>query len=457
MPTAPVIFWFRRDLRLTDHPALATAAAAGPVVGVFVNDARLRSPSGRARLAFLSATLRSLNDDMGDNLVVRTGPPFEVLRALLLETGGTTVYATDDFGPYGRTRDNEVGEQLAGEDFTIHYLDSPYAVPPNTVVTGGGTSYRVFTPFFKAWKKHGWPDPGGRVQADWVSGVGSESIPQVSNSGAELPEAGEDAAWQRAEWFLRDAVDDYQTARDDPGVDGTSRLSPYLKYGSIHPRQLLDRLGDSSGEETFRSELCWRDFYAEVLFQRPDSARQAFVPRMAGMEVDEGPLADARFDAWCAGQTGFPIVDAGMRQLLAEGWMHNRVRMIVGSFLVKDLHLDWTRGARHFMDQLVDGDLASNNHGWQWVAGTGTDASPYYRVFNPTSQSKKFDPTGRYLRRWIPEIAHLSDKEIHEPHQCKVGPPAGYPAPIVDHAEERLESLARLERLKAQAAISSQS
>lgn len=448
MDSTPVVFWFRRDLRLTDHPALAAAAAAGPVVGLFINDDALRRPSGEARLAFLSATLDALNADMGGALVVRTGQPADVLRQVLGDVGGTTVYATDDYGPYGRRRDTLVGEQLAADGLTVHYLDSPYVVPPNSIVTGGGTPYKVFTPFFRAWKAHGWPAAGERVDVNWVTDVDSEGVPTAPSTAADLPAAGETAAWERAEWFLREAVADYGSARNDPGVDGTSRLSPHLKYGVIHPRQLLERLDDTEGEEIFRSELCWRDFYAEVLFQRPDSARNAFVPRMAGMEVDEGPLADERFQAWCYGQTGYPIVDAGMRQLKAEGWMHNRVRMIVGSFLVKDLHLDWTRGARWFMDQLVDGDLASNNHGWQWVAGTGTDASPYYRVFNPTSQSKKFDPTGRYLRQWIPEIAHLSDKEIHQPEACKAGAPAGYPGPIVDHAAERIESLARLERLK---------
>ncbi len=448
MSSAPVIFWFRRDLRLTDHPALAAAAAEGPVVGLFINDEALRRPSGAARLAFLSHTLSALDADMDGRLVVRSGKPGDVLEALLAEVGATTVYATDDFGPYGRSRDTRVGERLAASGYTVHFFDSPYVVRPDSIVTGGGTSYKVFTPFFRAWKAHGWPSAGGRVDVEWVDGVPSEGVPVGPETDAVLPEAGESAAWERAEWFLREAVLDYTTARDDPGVDGTSRLSPHLKYGVIHPRQLLDRLGDEPGEEVFRSELCWRDFYAEVLFQRPDSARNAFVARMAGMEVDEGPLADERFAAWASGQTGYPIVDAGMRQLAAEGWMHNRVRMIVGSFLVKDLHLDWTRGARYFMDQLIDGDLASNNHGWQWVAGTGTDASPYFRVFNPTSQSKKFDPTGRYLRKWIPEIAHLSDKEIHQPETCKAGAPAGYPAPIVDHATERAESLARLERLK---------
>lgn len=446
--TTPVVFWFRRDLRLADHPALAAAAAAGPVVPVFVRDAELERTSGDARLAFLRRSLADLDATMGGSLVIRSGEPSQVLEALAAECGASAIYATEDFAPYGRDRDTRVGEHLASVGLSVHYLDSPYAVRPGTILSGSGTPYKVFTPFFKAWKAHGWPEATGEVDVEWVGGVESEPIAAAPELDAELPAAGEAAAWERAEAFLDGPIADYPDDRNDPGIEGTSRLSPYLKFGTIHPRQLLDRLGDSPAEDVFRSELCWRDFYAEVLFQRPDSARHAFVPKMAAMEVDDGPLADERFAAWCEGRTGYPIVDAGMRQLQAEGWMHNRVRMIVGSFLVKDLHLDWTRGARHFMNLLVDGDLASNNHGWQWVAGTGTDASPYFRVFNPVGQSRKFDPTGRYLRRWVPELAHMTDKDIHEPWTCKAGAPAGYPAPIVDHAEERAEALARLERLK---------
>ena len=247
---------------------------------------------------------------------------------------------------------------------------------------------------------------------------------------------------------MADRVAGYGAARDLPAVEGTSRLSPYLKWGAVHPRQLLDRLGSSPGEETFRSEIAWREFYAEVLFQRPDSARHAYVAKMADMATDEGPGADELFAAWAEGRTGYPIVDAGMRQLVTEGWMHNRVRMIVASFFVKDLHLDWTRGARFFMRHLVDGDLGSNSHGWQWVAGTGTDASPYFRIFNPITQSRKFDPEGEYLRRWLPEIAHLPNRSIHSPWTEKAGAPADYPPPIVDHGQERQESLDRYAQLK---------
>ena len=445
---SPSIFWFRRDLRLTDHPALAAAVAEGAVLGLFINDEHLRRPSGANRLAFLTRSLRSLDEEMGGRLVVRSGPPAQVLQDVASECGATRIFATDDFGPYGRQRDTDVGTTLADQGLEVHYLDSPYAVPPDSILTGGGTPYKVFTPFFRKWKEQGWAEPGPRLDVDWVEDVESEGVPEAPETDAALPDAGERAAWERADAFLDGPVFDYPETRNDPGIDGTSRLSPYLKWGTIHPRQLLARLGPDPAEDVFRSELCWREFYAEVLYQRPDSARSSYVTKMTGMELDEGSEADRRFARWCEGETGYPIVDAGMRQLRAEGWMHNRVRMIVASFLVKDLHIDWTRGARYFMEHLVDGDLASNNHGWQWVAGTGTDASPYFRIFNPVGQSRKFDPSGRYLRRWIPELAELPDDAIHEPWKATESGPEGYPAPLVEHAEERKESLARYEQLK---------
>ena len=457
--TTPSVFWFRRDLRLSDNQALAEAAASGPVLGVFVIDEALWGPSGANRQAFLLRSLAALSASMGGRLLVVQGPPPQTIAALCAAVGTERVVATEDFGPYGRRRDDAVAEALAAAGGTLSLIDSPYAVMPGSVVTGGGTSYKVFTPFFRTWKAHGWDKPEGAVSADWIdpseldlaglTAVGAEvGMPAEPSVSIELPQAGEAAAWECAEQFLAGPVAGYGEARDLPAVEGTSRLSPYLKWGAVHPRQLLDRLGASPGEETFRSEICWREFYAEVLFQRPDSARQAYVAKMADMAVDDGSEADELFAAWAEGRTGYPIVDAGMRQLVAEGWMHNRVRMIVASFLVKDLHLDWTRGARFFMTHLVDGDLASNSHGWQWVAGTGTDASPYFRVFNPINQSKKFDPDGGYLRRWIPEIEHLSNRSIHAPWTEKAGPPAAYPPPIVDHDVERRESLDRYDRLK---------
>ena len=445
---APALLWFRRDLRLADHPALAAAADAGPGVATFGFDDALWPRSGANRQAFLVRSLQDLDRAMGDRLVVRVGDPAEQLIDLCRTTGAVEVFATGDFGPYGRRRDERVAAALAADGRRLHLIGSPYAVAPGSVTTKTGTSYKVFTPFYRAWKAHGWDRPGDGVEVDWTAPADRGRLLDAPEPMATLPPAGEEAAHEAAERFLDECLDRYADARDSPGIEGTSRLSPYLKWGTIHPRQLLDRLGSDGGAEVFRSELCWREFYAEVLWTRPDSARRAYRPEMAAMEIDDGPDADDRFEAWAEGRTGYPIVDAGMRQLVAEGWMHNRVRMIVASFLVKDLHLDWGRGARFFMEHLVDGDLASNSHGWQWVAGTGTDASPYFRIFNPVSQAQRFDPEGAYVRRWIPEISLLPDRSIHTPWTEKNGAPAAYPGPIVDHDEERKESLRRYEALR---------
>jgi deoxyribodipyrimidine photo-lyase len=278
----------------------------------------------------------------------------------------------------------------------------------------------------------------------WLSLSGDPVPADPELDGTVLPPAGESAASERFRRFL-EAAAHYGTSRNLPGRDATTRLSPYLKYGCIHPRTLLASLGTNPGEESLRGEIAWRDFYADVLFHHPESARHDLTDALPDMRYGNGSAArdDALFEAWTRGRTGFPIVDAGMRQLLAEGWVHNRVRMIEASFLLKDLHLPWQRGARWFLRRLVDGDLASNNHGWQWVAGTGTDPAPYFRIFNPTLQGAKFDPDGDYVRRYVPELRDVAATRIHEPWRLPDGPPNGYPRPVVDHDVERKESLQR--------------
>jgi deoxyribodipyrimidine photo-lyase len=424
---APTVLWFRRDLRLADNPALQAAVddADDGVVALFVLDDALLRPSGANRVAFLFRSLRRLDEALGGRLVVRHGRPADVVPALAGEVEASAVHVTADFGVYGRRRDDAVAGALGATPLVR--TGSPYAVDPGTIVKPDGTPFKVFTPFLRAWRTRR-IDPPLEPSAEprWVGGLRSDAIPDDPPSvSPELPDAGEGAAHERLASFLT-RLSGYAEARDRPGVDGTSRLSVDLKYGALHPRQLLHALDRSAGATKFRTELAWREFYADVLWHRPESARQALQPQMADLAHDDGPDADARFAAWAEGRTGYPIVDAGMRQLAAEGWMHNRVRMLTASFLTKDLHLDWRRGARFFLDRLVDGDLASNQHGWQWVAGTGTDPSPYHRVFNPSLQADRFDPDGAYVGRYAPEVG--TDR---------------YPTPIVDHATERQDALAR--------------
>jgi deoxyribodipyrimidine photo-lyase len=440
------ILWFRRDLRLDDHSALIVAAAEGDVVPLFVVDPAFAG-AGAARLAFLAGCLAELHRATKGALVIRTGDPAAVVAAVAAEAGVDTVHATEDFGPYGRRRDAAVADALGADSRRLTLTGSPYAVAPDVVVKDNGQPYAVFTPFSRAWRAVGWDEPAPAPDARWAHGVDSEPLPAAPAVEAQLPPAGEQAGQERLEAFLAQDLASYDANRDRPDLDATSHLSPYLRWGCIHPRQVLTHLGRSRAHDRFRTELAWREFYADVLFRRPRSAWWNLDERMDAMEVDAGPAAEDRFAAWTNGQTGFPIVDAGMRQLRATGWMHNRIRMVTASFLVKDLHLPWQWGARHFLAHLVDGDLASNNHGWQWVAGTGTDAAPYFRIFNPLTQSQRFDPHGDYIRRWVPDLADIGPTDIHAPSAGGRGAPLGYPAPMVDHAEEREEALRRYARV----------
>ena len=437
------VLWFRRDLRLGDHPALTAAAASGEVVGLFVVDPVLWDSGGPARRAWLAASIRALDEACGGALVLRFGDPAVVVPDVARAAGAGVVHVTGETTPYGRRRDARVAAALADQGVLGQPAGTPYAVDPGTVRTQQGGPYQVFTPFSRAWFAHGHPDPLPTPAVSWhrmgTDAAATTRVDDALRTGpGGMPEAGEGAALRRWRQFLDHDLDDYDEARDLPGADRTSRMSPYLKVGAVHPRQLLAELPDGGGARRYATELAWREFYADVLLHHPDSA-WTDLRRLAIGYDDPG---DA-FDAWREGRTGFPIVDAGMRQLAHEGWMHNRVRMITASFLTKDLHAWWPAGARHFLDRLVDGDLASNNHGWQWVAGTGTDAAPYFRVFNPVTQGKKFDPQGDYVRRWIPELAHLAGATAHEPWKHPRGYEADYPLPVVDHDEERREALAR--------------
>lgn len=454
------MLWFRRDLRLADHPALLTAVAdAGrrhAVVPLFVVDPQLWDPAGPPRRAWLVRSLRALHSRLADHLVVRHGRPQDVVPALAAQVGATRVHVSGDAGPYGRRRDEAVAAALGRDGRALVATGTPYAVGPGTITRLGGAAYQVFGPFHRAWTRHGWPAPAqsGPVAtgAVWVPDVDSDGLPAEPDlGGTRLPEVGEEAATRRWHAFLETGLATYDESRDRPDVDGTSSLSAHLKYGEIHPRTLLADLGAlrspavAGAVERFRSELSWREFYADVLWHRPESARANLRHQFDRMRVD--PPGE-RFDAWREGRTGYPFVDAGMRQLLADGWVHNRVRMVVASFLVKDLHVWWPHGARWFMERLRDGDLASNQHGWQWVAGTGTDPSPFFRVFNPVTQGRTFDPAGDYVRRYVPELRHLAGATVHEPWAAADGYTQGYPERIVDHTRERAEALRRYEEVR---------
>ncbi|UOT05422.1 DNA photolyase family protein [Rhodococcus opacus] len=445
MDTALV--WFRRDLRLGDLPTLHTVAESGArALGLFVLDDRLLKTSGGARRDFLFRSLAALDDQLDGRLLVVKGDPVDVVPRVATKVSAEEVHVSADYGPYGRERDAAVAEHV-----DLVATGSPYAVAPGRVTKADGEPYRVFTPYFRQWLEHGWRAPidTGRATVEWLDPEDVKArrvqIPEPESDGCP---AGEAAALQRWAEFCEGDLAGYEDARDRPGLDATSRMSVYLKYGNIHPRTMLRDLARrrSKSAEQYRRQLAWRDFYADILFQRPDSARENYDRRFDRIRYDSGPDAEEAYSAWCEGRTGFPIVDAGMRQLKAEAWMHNRVRMIVASFFVKDLHLPWWWGARYFMNQLVDGDLANNQHGWQWTAGSGTDASPYFRVFNPTTQGEKFDPDGEYVRRWVPELRGISGKAVHA---LKDSRPEDYPPPIVDHAHERQEALARYGEIKA--------
>jgi deoxyribodipyrimidine photo-lyase len=441
----PTLLWFRRDLRLHDLPALLDAAAAdGEVLACFVLDPRLEASSGRRRLQFLCDSLRSLRDDLGGRLFVTRGRPEKRIPAIAKAIDASAVHISEDFTPFGRRRDDRVGQALG--DVPLHASGSPYLVSPGRVTKDDGSPYKVFTPFFDRWRQVGWraPADSGADSARWLNPADLKGEADIPNPGADIDvEAGERAALRQWERFREHGIDEYAEDRNRPDRKGTSRMSVHLKFGTIHPRTMAaDINGRRKGHAAYLRELAFRDFYAAVLNEWPDSAWWNWNNNFDEIDVNNDATAEEAFEAWKAGETGFPIVDAGMRQLRETGFMHNRLRMITASFLIKDLHLPWQWGARWFLDQLVDGDMANNQHGWQWCAGSGTDAAPYFRVFNPTTQGEKFDPAGDYVRRWVPELADADDV-----HTLKGARPDGYPEPIVDHGTERKEALRRYGRI----------
>jgi len=444
MPPVTSLVWFRQDLRLADHPALLAAIGQGPTACLYVldDDAPGEWRIGRAQRWWLHQSLASLArslEAIGGALILRRGPAAATVAAVAKEIGATSIHATSNYEPWWRTIDQVLGERL-----TLH--DGDTLVPPEQVRTGAGTQFKVYGPFYRALTAHlppPEPEPApkriappaiaaksGRLadwqllptRPDWATGFGDWH-------------PGEEGARVRVEDFI-DEVSDYARRRDLPSEEGTSRLSPHLHHGEISARQVWHALSGNSRRDgdagKFLKELAWRDFSRSALLAEPRLASHA---TRSEPHWRSGSEADADFAAWTKGLTGYPVVDAGMRQLWATGWMHNRVRMIAASFLVKHLLIDWRRGAAWYWDTLVDADLGSNSLNWQWIAGTGSDSAPFARIMAPLVQSPKF-AAANYIRRWVPELAHLDDADIHDPVDR-----GAYPAPLIGHREARERAL----------------
>jgi deoxyribodipyrimidine photo-lyase len=458
------LLWLRRDLRLHDHPALRAAIdGADRTIPVFCFDDGLlrgRHASG-PRTQFLLECLQDLDRglrDRGSRLFVRHGPPQRELTALARQVGAQSVHYTVDVSPFARRRQRQVGQALAQDGVEAVAHPGMFAVDHlEPIRTGAGDPYSVFTPFYRRWLRQ----PRRRVLAaprslaDPGRRTASGRLPRLAELGLEHEVSdpapgGEQPARNTLRRFLSGPVLRYGGGRDGLSGEDVSRLSPYLHFGCVSPREIEQRLKPGEGSEAFRRQLCWRDFYAHVLGHFPANANSEFKPRYRGSI--RWSRYERRFAAWCEGRTGFPAVDAGMRQLRREGWMHNRARLLVGSFLTKDLGIDWRRGERWFMRLLIDGDEASNNGNWQWIASVGVDPQPAFRrIYNPARQQERFDPDGSYVRRYVPELERVPDEYLAEPWKmspevqeqagCRIG--TDYPEPIVDHAQARREALER--------------
>lgn len=472
---APLIVWFRRDLRITDNPALHAAATDmdRPIVPLYILDQDIDWPLGGAALWWLHGSLTALGTDLakcGAPLLLRRGPAEKVLSDVVRETNATGVFWNRCYEPSVIARDKNIKSNLQKAGVTAESFNGTLLFEPRELKTQSGSPFKVFTPFWRAAmnappprkpttapkKLHGFPGKiaGDTLESwklrptnpDWAGGLRAHCTP------------GEAAARNRLADFRDQTVAGYVKSRDVPGAAGTSRLSPYLAFGEISPHQIwhaANRWEPGAGQAAFMRQVIWREFCTHLLYHFPTMPTAPLRPVFAAFPWAKGKAA---LRAWQQGRTGYPIVDAGMRELWHTGWMHNRVRMIVASFLVKHLLLPWRAGEDWFWDTLVDADLANNAANWQWVAGCGTDAAPYFRVFNPVLQGEKFDTAGVYVRRWVPEIAALPDAWLHKPWEApgaelsKAGLVLGknYPAPIVDHKTARARALAAFKEIRGE-------
>ena len=447
------LHWFRRDLRLTDNTALNAAAAHDCVIPIYiVSEWRgTHRWTGAPRQEFLCGCLESLSRNLeakGGRLIIRRGKADVVLRELAHETGAEAIYFNRDPDPFGR----EMEAKIAQRGLAVRAHGDAAMHEGNEVMTAGGTPYRVFTPYARTWSKLEKRPLGRSVGKIFTPPpVTSLPLPTLETWGltrtAQIIAPGEAAARKRLAAFLDGPIFRYAERRDLPDEEGTSRLSQDLRHGTLSIREIHARCveagrkagpADRRGVQMFINELIWREFYMQVLWHWPEVLEVEFQKEYRGLAWERNAEA---LERWCAGQTGFPIVDAGMRQLAATGWMHNRLRMIVAMFLTKDLHLDWREGESWFMRNLVDGEIASNNGGWQWSASTGTDAAPYFRIQNPWSQTKRFDPAGAFIKRWVPELRDVPAAKLFQAPSDDSALARGYPLPMVDHHAERERAL----------------
>jgi len=449
------IHWFRRDLRITDNTALHFAASAAvDVIPAYILSGWSVSHrwTGPNRQSFLSGCLGSLAGNLsavGGRLILRQGDAVEELIALAKETQSTAIFTNRDPDPYGRAQEVRLARAAAEVGIEVRDFKDACLHERSEVLTGMGDSFRVFSPYSRAWAKLEHPPVLPRITSIRTpASIHSLELPTLGTwklppaAGGTI-EAGEKAARKRLDDFMDDGLVAYSKQRDVPGIAGTSRLSQDLRFGLLSAREVFARVHEKSQEASpsgcisaakYAAELVWREFYMQVLWHFPNVLEQEFNPKYRGMKW---PGKIENFELWCRGETGFPIVDAAMRQLNETGFMHNRTRMITAMFLTKDLHLDWRLGESYFMQKLVDGEIASNNGGWQWSAGTGADAAPYFRIQNPWSQTKRYDSDAAFIKQWLPELRDVPPAKLCDP------PPAGlrvannYPSPIVDHAEAR--------------------
>lgn len=460
--TASQIVWLRRDLRLADQPALHAAAARGPVIPVYVLDDATAGDHrlGGAARWWLHGSLAALGAELasrGSRLILRRGDVAQALAGVAKAAGAKTVHALRHYEPWWRDAETAVSKRL---DLQLH--DGNYLLPPGSLRSSGGGPFRIYTPFARAAlaappsrapypvPKLAPPErwPNSDVLDDWDL---MPTKPDWASGFRRVWRPGEAAGQARLERFI-DRVDRYGTDRNAPSIDGSSRISPHLHWGELSPAQLWETLTrrTGAGVDAFRREVIWRDFAQNLIAQFPDYAEQSYRPASRAFPFRDparDPAAARDLAAWRRGRTGYPIVDAGMRQLWSIGWMHNRVRMIAASFLIKHLLIDWRVGERWFWDTLVDADYANNAVNWQWVAGTGVDSSQFTRIMAPLVQSPKFDAAG-YIREWVPELAHLSDADIHDPPDLLR--PGAYPAKVIEHGAARERALAAYRRIKAE-------